>query len=1815
MLPRLLLALMLLLTGCVPARPTAPAESIAPPSGAAAAPAVAPLAITAVVPEPNASAVLFDSPIFVQFNHAVVPLTGPERPATLAPLTIEPAVDGRGRWLNTGLYTFKPSSGWAAATMYHVSLPATVGDVRGGKLASEYSWTFATQAVSVASTEPAPGARLVDPGAPVRVVFDRPLDATLVHFGLQPPVAGTTEWADGRTLVFRPDLPLAPEVEYEARVELVGGSPFDWRFTVAPSPRVVRSVPAPSAEAEPPLAGQVELYFSSPMDQNDVRAKLEIEPKLDYAPYLSWQADGLRVTLGAGQLKGSTTYTVRLPAGVLDQFGRPLAEAFQVSFTTGVTAAAQPTRPFIYLVSPGPLGTYDAYEQPRALVRSLNVSGLSYRLEAVDEPAVIASLNDRYGNTPPSGRLVRQGTVDVDAPPNTLALTSIDLGALSPGYYRLRVDARELVSAQDRIVIVTRTALTVKESAKQVLAWAMDLRTGQPVANRVVRVFRDGAPAEVATGLTGADGTVVIDKLPARTPNTQKFGYTSPTVVVLDRPEDTAMASTIVGGWWAPAAQDYLAYLYTDRPIYRPGQVVHAKGIVRADADAQYSLPPADPAPTWEVHDSQGRLIASGNAALTDVGTFVVDVTLGEQAAVGTYRVQVKLGTTALSSSSFRVAEYVRPRFEVALDKVEAVIAGDPLKQSIRAAYYFGMPVANAEVHWQVSATPFAFTWPADPRFQFGDTDGMRRGQQAPALDAPRSEGKGATDGDGRFTIDVPSNVDQDSTSQRFTIEATVTDSDRGEVSNRASVVVHKADVYLGLKPRTYVGSAGRPQRIELIALDRDGQPVPDVAVQARIVKRRWINVRERTPAGELRWLSRPEDEPVDGSDLRSGADGRTDLVFTPSDGGEYRVVVEGTDAAGKLAHTALSVWVTAPGVAPWRIAEDSKLELQADATGYSPGDVAHVIVPSPVADATALVSIERGNLISHHVQRLTGNSGVLDIPIEDGYAPNVFVSVALFKSGESARLLTGSVDLPVTAPERQLQVSLTPDRQRLGPGETLHLTVETRDADGVGVAAEVSLAVVDAAVLALAESRTDPLAAFWRRRPLGVLTGGSLAVSIDRLNEVTGRKGGGGGEQGSVRQDFPETAFWAPGIRTDARGQSTVDIKLPDNLTTWRLTAVGVTGDTRLGTGFSDVVTAKPVLVRPLAPRFLVGGDTVTIGAAVHNTTPNTQEVAVGLQATGVALRSDSVRTVTVPAGGQTRVEWQVGSAVGQGGSATLRFDASAAAGSDAVQMRLPLLAWTAPQVVETAGEVAAGDKTTELVEVPSYADPRQGELRIDVAPSLAAAMKYSLRMVEEYPYECVEQTVSRFLPRLALARAIAGFGLDDPLSLRGRLPGLVSRSIQRIYGYQHQDGGWGWWQGDTSQPYLTAYALFGLLEARRAGSIVDNGVVGRGANFLRGWLNSDPGIYGLDVRAYVLYVLGELGTPDRARLSALFDRRADLGINGRAYLIQAMARADAADTRTGGLLADLTAAAVVSSTGSHWEERASVPIAWNMATTVRTTAAVLDALIRVRPDHPLVPSTVRWLMSTRRDGAWETTHDTAQSLLALTDYLASSGDLDGSFGWQLAVNGQQRGAGAVSDVRSSTGSIPIAVPRLDLNVGANQVDLSRGGGPGRLYYTLQLQSYGPAEDTTAESHGLSVGREYLAVDGTPLGQVRVGDLVLVKLTLLAPTTLTHLVLEDPLPAGLEPVDTTLNTTSRMLQRAVGEASKKRGWFWSQTQMRDDRVALFATVVPRGTYEYAYLARAGVAGEFRVLPTRGFQQYFPSVEAHTDGSRLTVLP
>jgi uncharacterized protein YfaS (alpha-2-macroglobulin family) len=365
-------------------------------------------------------------------------------------------------------------------------------------------------------------------------------------------------------------------------------------------------------------------------------------------------------------------------------------------------------------------------------------------------------------------------------------------------------------------------------------------------------------------------------------------------------------------------------------------------------------------------------------------------------------------------------------------------------------------------------------------------------------------------------------------------------------------------------------------------------------------------------------------------------------------------------------------------------------------------------------------------------------------------------------------------------------------------------------------------------------------------------------------------------------------------------------------------------------------------------------------------------------------------------------------------------------------------------------------------------------------------------------------------------------------------------------------------------------------------------------------------------------VYVLGTAGAPEAARSAALYDRRADLGPTARAYLAQALAAIDPGDGRVGGLLAELTNQAVVSATGSHWEESNPAVQTWIMGTDVRTTAGVLDALVRLRPDQPLVTSAVRWLMAARRDdGAWESTHDSAMSLLALTDYLSVSGELaptssqaQSGFTWQVGVNDVPRQNGSVSDTASRVAASQLVVPVPELKIGANHVDVLRSIGAGRLYYTLQLKTFSQAEDMPFVSHGLSVAREYLAP--TP---VHAGDMVQVRLTVVAPADLHDVVIEDPLPAGLEPIDTRLKTTSLAAADAV-RAAQSPGWQpWSHVDVRSDHVAIFATYLARGAHQYVYLARASLPGEYRVLPTTGHEQYFPEVNARADGRRFSVLP
>jgi len=567
---------------------------------------------------------------------------------------------------------------------------------------------------------------------------------------------------------------------------------------------------------------------------------------------------------------------------------------------------------------------------------------------------------------------------------------------------------------------------------------------------------------------------------------------------------------------------------------------------------------------------------------------------------------------------------------------------------------------------------------------------------------------------------------------------------------------------------------------------------------------------------------------------------------------------------------------------------------------------------------------------------------------------------------------------------------------------------------------------------------------------------------------------------------------------------------------------------------------------------------------------------------------------------------------------------------------------------VIATAGLLPEPGMRQEVIQLPRTFDPTQGELKVKLDGSLTAVAQDALDYLEHYPYECVEQTVSRFLPNVVTWQVLEEMGLERP-ELRQKLAQMVGVGLQRLYAQQQYDGGWGWWTYDKSHPYLTAYVLHGMLEAHRAGFVVDEGAMDKAAGYLREALPSVARIKTASEAnrlAYQLYVLaghadmfdrsfrGELGLAVR-----LFDGRRLLDRYGQATLAMALALMEPDEPqRVRTLLDDLAGDAVLSATGAHWEE--AEPDYWNMNTDVRTTAIVLWTMAHLRSDDELLPAAVRWLMAVRKEGHWQTTQDNAWSLLGLVAYMRATGELEGDFGYNVYLNGQALAGGDVSqDNIDESQKLEVEIARLLAQEG-NRLVIERLApqgdqtGEGQLYYSADLRYYLPADQIQALDRGIIVARQYSPADtagqegaGLYVDTARVGDVIKVKLTLVAPTDLHYVVVEDPLPAGFEGVDLSLKTTS-----VVGEQPSLRnltadeqdrwfrwygwGWWWfSHSEMRDEKVVLFAEYLPRGTYEYTYLMRAGIPGDFYTMPTTAYEMYFPEVFGRSDGGKFTVQP
>ena len=1685
----------------------------------------------------------------------------------------------------------------------------------------------------------------------------------------------TVEFTPNETLafdtVYRISLPKGTKGQTE---QAQTQQDFEQTFTVIPFPEIVSTFPEDGETAADPWSS-LQIRFNAPINPESVilGENLIIEPTVAVTKVFTyWWSSNTNLEINF-PTQASSAYEVTLGADVEGRYGQQLGAATTVNWQT------RAQNPLLFMHSPGRLATYNAYTDTLSFVTVRNLSQVDfelYRLPLRDFTRLNGnnwwSAWDDY--RPDADDILGAWSLETSPDLNSSVIYRVDLAeksglgdVLPPGLYYLEAyysadmvyeEARDNSFVENRerqMLVVSQNNITFKTSGAEALAWVTDLQSGTPVDDVPVTFF---VGDEVKRATTDPDGVAVVDYERRADAFESRFAF----VGNPDRPtEDFAIATT----QWTDgieryqfdnvSTEDYLqpynAFFYTDRNIYRPGQTVHFKGVLRADDDARYSLPDVADTVSVTISDSQGKELFNDELPLSEMGTINGSFELDENAALGFYSIQAAYDEDNYFYDDFQVAAYRKPEFlvEASADKPE-YSQGDMVKVTASAQFFFGGPVSNASVRWTLLSDDFFFRYQGDGFYDFTDYDFSRRNLNnfVSGFGEQIAEGEGLTDEAGRFTFEVKADIAEKIASQRFTFDIVVTDLNNQEVASQAEAVVHKGQFYIGLQPERYVGQVGQNSPVNVLVVDWDSQPVADQEVEVVFAEHNWFSVQRQYEDGSFYWESEVETVPVFTTTVTTDQDGLAVADFAPESGGIFRISASGTDSDDNVVRASTFTWISGREYVNWRQENNDRIDLVTDQREYEVGDVATILVPHPYSGTVqALVTLERGHIYEHFVTELKTNSDQLEILITDEMTPNMYLSVVVVKGVDEADLLpsfkVGYASLPINTASKELQITLTPNKsaeEKYQPGETVEYFINVANAQGQPVQSELSLALVDKAVLSLAPEPPGQLTArFWRNRGLGVQTGSGLTLAIDRINLVIApeAKGGGGGFDegfGVVRGDFKDTALWLADFVTDETGEGVVEATLPDNLTTWTLTGRGVTGaDTLVGEGAVEIVSTKPLLVRPVAPRFFVVGDEARMGMIIQNNSRETLEVEARFEAEGLLVEPLSEPFLTLAPDERVKVEYQVTVEDVERINLTMGAKSSDDAYGDALAFELPVYRFSTPETVATVGILEEDGTRTEGIALPQRFDPTQGDLTISVDPSLAAGMRDGLDYLEHFQYECTEQTVSRFLPNVFTYRAYKQLSLENP-DLEARLPGLVSIGLQRLYSQQHVDGGWGWWVRDRSNPFLTAYVLLGLVEAQRAGFSVDQEALFNAVEYLQSSLIVPTDVsasWQANRQAFMLYALAEAGAGDMGRSVALFNQRQQLDIFGRAYLAMAIHILDHEADQVATLLNDITSQAIVSATGAHWEE-AQVDY-FSMNTDTRSTAIIIAALSRIQPDNPILPNAVRWLMTIRENGGhWETTQETAWAIIGLTDWMVTTGELEGEYVWAVTLNGAGLGDGTVgANNIDQTTKLQVEVGDLLADT-VNRLAFDRdplgsdvSGSPGNLYYAAYLTYFKPVEEVKALDRGVIVSRQYrLAdeVDGKAISEATVGDVIEVKLTLVAPNDLHYVVVEDFFPAGAEAIDTSLATTS-----VVGEPPElsrtdrsnpwgRRGygwWYFSHAELRDEKAVLFATFLPKGTYEYTYQIRASLPGEYRVIPTHAEEMYFPEVFGRGDGGLFKI--
>lgn len=1635
--------------------------------------------------------------------------------------------------------------------------------------------------------------------------------------------------------------------------------------------------------------GAPKIEFSTAVKYSELYKNIEITPSINM-PEIDEEEDNdySRKTFNLYNIsfKPRNTYTIKVKKGIKDIYGQVLNNDFTMTLEVNDYNAR--------FSMPSGIGIVEAYEGRKLPVNIMNPNDVMVSSKVIGKNDIIPYLilsDAVYSETAKKTYRSRNNLlqydktdeVNLDYVLNQYSISALYLDNYLGGakYGLLSLEASTEVGADLRVrtnksyVQVTDMGITGKFAGDSNTIFITDLKTGTGISDVDIEI-RDDLNNILYKTKTDKDGI-------ATTPGSTELGIAKQSQwerprqwVIASKGEDIAFIHSQWGSGVSPwrmnvdyqydnnyvsyqedgeykyttTERNVKSYMFTERGIYKPGESVHIKGVVREVSKGNWSIARDISNVSYTITDSRGKEILKGSATVNEFGSYFIDTTLLKNSPTGYYSVSATDKNTFSSYLNFRVDVFKALEFETRIwSEDKDYVLGDDLNAKVSGWYLFGEFMKNNALNYNISLSETTFTPPNNAGFRFSplawyeDEYYYNYYNNIESAQAKLNES-------GEYAIKTKVDSSRNIQAANITLEATIRGEDSQSVSSSKTLLFHGADYYLGIRKAGYFVEQKKPTELQVIAVDYKGNKLENKRVELKVIHREWKSVKKAITGGRFQWESVKVDTIVDTKNIETKNESVV-YSFTPEKSGLYFVEIASKDSKNREIKSAEYMYVIGNDYAPWAMFDDDLLELIAEKESYEAGETARIMVKNPYETATALITVEREFVMDRYITNIKGSSALIEVPIKKEYLPNVYIGVALVKGRVEDASYTnygsdegrpsfkiGYASLDVSPKEKELDVKITKSHSEIEPGKPITVDIEVKNKNDKPVEGEVMFSVVDVGVLNLINFKTPNwFNSFYGKRPLSVATSDSRLHIIGQRNY--GEKGetpGGDSEarmamsksamadEFSIRKNFLSTAYYKGNVKTDKNGKATITFDMPDNLTSFRIMASAIDKNGQFGAGEDIIVVKQNLMLMSTMPHFTMIEDKFTAGATLYNYSSKDLEVSVMATVSNAKLKQD-VQTVKVAKGENVDVRFDI--ETDNLGEVEVLLFAKGEEYSDALQVKFEV---KQPITTELFALHTSTDsnKINVPLAIPSRNDiyKNSGSINVYLSPSAFSESRTALNYLFEYPYGCLEQQLSKVLPIVNSKRVMIDMGLVN--KTEEELDNVVREVLENMKDFQNSDGSFSYYKSKTwSSPWLSAYALEFLFAAIDSGYEVDEemGILAR--EYLYNYLNNKvpkPRYYSdeyinLSSYAYALSVLASSGSYDRKLIDSVIAKVDTLPFYGRVYLLKAMHYAGYKDIEMKRVKNLVLNSLKEDSNTAHYElENMYRNLYWIHSSSVRDTALALTTLMEVGADNDrLNEKLLRYLIQQKNSKLYLNTQENIAIYNAMNKYFVKYESVYPSFRAEFTMAGKSILEASFNGRR---GNIVNSENSFD-SLGLYKNNAKSGGsleltkkGKGRVYYGVTLK-YSPKDLAPKKDNGITVTRSIIDQNGKTLDLTKdslvQGEDYIVEVKIKTEFERSFVIVDSGIAGGLRIQNSSFASTSSKIKELENVAG---GSSFIEREIYEDRVLFFNYFLPRGEYTERYVVRASTPGEYLLQSTKAEEMYNPEVYGYDGQVNIKVI-